>query len=246
MKTNNRHKAKAFLGAASVLLVALVFAACRYNVSNDATPTPKYTVSFSVDGKGTLKAKAEGFMETEISPMVVEKGKTITFTATAVDSLPQIEKWELNGKAVNGTEATYTLTVTEDADVKVSFRILYEFVDIPEATIIGAAPDCTLPTTKPHLYKGVFTEGRTVKLSSYRLGKTPATYKLWKEVYDWACRKDYTFVNPGAKGSTGNKSNDDPVTYINWRDCIVWCNAYTQMKAEGESDAEKAKPMLPC
>ena len=75
MKTNNKHKAKAFLGAASVLLVALVFAACRYNVSNDATPTPKYTVSFSVDGKGTLKAKAEGFLETEISPMVVEKGK---------------------------------------------------------------------------------------------------------------------------------------------------------------------------
>ena len=238
MKTNNSHKAKAFLGAASALLVALVFAACRYNVSNDATPTPKYTVSFSVDGKGTLKAKAEGFLETEISPMVVEKGKTITFTATAVDSLHQIEKWELNGKAVNGTADTYTLTVTEDADVKVIFRILYEFVDIPAATIIGAEPDCTLPATQTDLYKGVFTQGRTVKLSSYRLGKTPVTYKLWKEVYDWACRKDYTFVNPGAKGSTGNKSNDDPVTYINWRDCIVWCNAYTQMKAEGESDAE--------
>ena len=241
MKTNNRHKAKAFLGAASALLIALIVPACRYNVSNDAPP--KYTVSFYVVSgsvTNTLKAATEGFLETEISPMKVEKGKTVTFTAIAAPSR-QIEKWELNGKEVNGTADTYTLTVTEDATVKVFFKILYEFEEIPEATITGVASDFSFSNPEyNHLYQGVFIPGRTVKLSSYKIGKTSVTYKLWKEVYDWAGEKGYKFSNEGRKGSgkSGSGSEEEPVTVINWRDCIVWCNAYTQMKAEGEADTE--------
>ena len=71
-------------------------------------------------------------------------------------------------------------------------------------------------------------------MKPYKLGKTEVTYKLWKEVYDWATQpaNGYKFANAGVKGKDGSGSENEPVTKVNWRDCIVWCNAYTQMKAE--------------
>ena len=101
----------------------------------------------------------------------------------------------------------------------------------PTTGIEGVDPDYTLPYTDER-WKGVFIAGRKVKLSPYKLGKTEVTYKLWKEVYDEAVKAEngYKFANAGQKGSSGTGSEDEPVTTISWRDCIVWCNAYTQIK----------------
>lgn len=97
----------------------------------------------------------------------------------------------------------------------------------PAAGIVGMDPAYTLPGTGNYL-KGVFVAGRKVKLSPYKLCKTEVTYKLWKEVHDWATGHGYTFANPGVKGSNGSGSEDEPVTKVNWYDCIIWCNAYTE------------------
>ena len=101
----------------------------------------------------------------------------------------------------------------------------------PAAGITGMDPKYPLPGTDDY-WKGVFRAGRKVKLSPYKLGKTEVTYKLWKEVYDEAVKPEhgYVFANAGQKGSSGTGSEDEPVTTISWRDCIVWCNAYTQIK----------------
>ncbi|MGI5172091.1 SUMF1/EgtB/PvdO family nonheme iron enzyme [Treponema sp. OMZ 840] len=103
------------------------------------------------------------------------------------------------------------------------------FVHIPEVTITGKNPAYELPGSEDY-WKGVFIQGRTVKLSAYALLKTEVPYSLWKEVYDWAVRPEngYTFANEGKKGSDGSGSDNEPVTKVSWRDCIVWCNAYTQ------------------
>ncbi|MBP7901447.1 MAG: SUMF1/EgtB/PvdO family nonheme iron enzyme [Spirochaetes bacterium] len=62
------------------------------------------------------------------------------------------------------------------------------------------------------------------------MGETEVTYQLWKEVYDWAIANGYTFSNPGVKGNgeAAAKTTQHPVTTINWRDSIVWCNALTE------------------
>ena len=102
----------------------------------------------------------------------------------------------------------------------------------PANGIAGVAPGCTLPGTGAY-WKGVFIDGRKVKLSPYKLGKTEVTYKLWKEVYDEAVKDEngYKFANAGQKGSDGTVNDEEqPVTMVSWRDCIVWCNAYTQIK----------------
>ena len=88
--------------------------------------------------------------------------------------------------------------------------------------------------TKEFSFKG------EVKLSLYAIAKYELTYRLWKEVYDWAIKNAYTFANKGIEGSEGmegdnaTESKNLPVTKISWRDAIVWCNAYTQMKNDGD------------
>ena len=107
----------------------------------------------------------------------------------------------------------------------------------PVNGITGVVPAYTLPETGI-FYNGVFIAGRKVKLSPYKLGKIEVTYKLWKEVYDWAVKSGsgYTFPNAGRKGSDGTGSDEEPVTMISWLDCIVWCNAYTEMTKGSESE----------
>ena len=122
----------------------------------------------------------------------------------------------------------------------------------PAAGITGMNPTYTLPGTADE-WKGVFRAGRKVKLSPYKLGKTEVPYEVWYEVRTWAETKGYTFANKGLEGWDGSgggggsypnytnigksptANKNHPVTMISWRDCIVWCNAYTQkIKGEGE------------
>ncbi|EMB27421.1 formylglycine-generating enzyme family protein [Treponema denticola] len=122
---------------------------------------------------------------------------------------------------------------------------------IPPTT--GIAPEYPLPGSEDW-WKGVFIKDRKVKLSPYKLGKTEVTYEVWHEVLTWAVNNGYTFANKGKEGSNGGvgaapteEGKKEPVTYVSWRDCIVWCNAYTE-KTKGadtecvyrESDASGA------
>ena len=137
MKTNkNNKKSHAFRGAAAlitaaILMAALLFTACPNNAGDSGsgnsgggggTPVSKYAVNFGVEGTGgTLKAKADGVTETETSPITVQKGKTVTFTATP-EAGYAVKEWKVDGAVVTGnTSNTYTCTVTKAVTVKVSF-----------------------------------------------------------------------------------------------------------------------------
>ena len=83
---------------------------------------PKHGVTFSVEGTGgTLKAKADGVEETAKSPISIEQGKKVTFTAEP--AAPYVVKeWKVDGTVVTGnTSNSYTHTVTAAVDVKVIF-----------------------------------------------------------------------------------------------------------------------------
>ena len=119
-----------------------------------------------------------------------------------------------------------------------SFEDAGDFVKIipPVNGIIGVAPDYPLPGNEAW-WKGVFIAGRTVKLSPYMIGKTEVTYELWYSVLKWNTDngKGYVFANAGREGSHGtdgalptDEGKKEPVTMISWRDCVVWCNAYTE------------------
>ncbi len=81
---------------------------------------------------------------------------------------------------------------------------------------------------------GVHDDGSATVSSDYWVCDTEVTYELWYKVYQWAISNGYSFSNQGREGNDGiigaepTNAKYEPVTAINWRDSIVWCNALTE------------------
>jgi formylglycine-generating enzyme required for sulfatase activity len=72
-------------------------------------------------------------------------------------------------------------------------------------------------------------------ISAFYIGETEITYELWYAVRTWAESNDYIFpANTGREGNDGTDgaaptgAEREPVTYVSWRDAVVWCNAYSE------------------
>ncbi|MDH5721396.1 MAG: SUMF1/EgtB/PvdO family nonheme iron enzyme [Spirochaetia bacterium] len=76
---------------------------------------------------------------------------------------------------------------------------------------------------------------------AFFLGETEVTYELWSAVLSWAQTEEpagsgtradggelYSFANQGYMGDGSNGTPQHPVTYINWRDAMVFSNALTE------------------
>ncbi len=89
-------------------------------------------------------------------------------------------------------------------------------------------PGGTFPT-------GTDDQGGSQTISAFWIGETEVTYELWGAIYTWAASHGYTFANPGRQGGDDVTltdpvgTNQDPVTEINWRDAMVWCNAASEL-----------------
>jgi formylglycine-generating enzyme required for sulfatase activity len=77
-------------------------------------------------------------------------------------------------------------------------------------------------------------------VEGFWMGETEVTYEMWYKVYLWAtatAANKYTFANKGVEGSSGTAgaipkttgAHAQPVTTVNWRDAMVWCNAASEM-----------------
>ena len=224
-----------------------------YFKEKEGTPITKYEVTVSAGSNGKVTVAPEIPADKKVA-----KGQELTITATA-NSGYVVDKWTISGSSFeSGSGAAGSITakvkVTANTTVNVTFKPEggtpppppippasgpYDFVEIspPAVGITGMDPTYTLPGTEDD-WKGVFRAGRKVKLSPYKLGKTEVPYKLWKEVYDWATQpaNGYKFAHAGVKGKDGSGSEEEPVTSVSWRDCIVWCNAYTQKMNSTDTD----------
>mgnify|MGYP000966521419 CR=1 FL=1 len=133
-RTHNKKKRGAALIIAAVLTLALLFTACPNNAGGSKPeptppPVPKYKVELDHTIGGNVK----------VTPALPEDGMAaenteFTFTATPLGGY-RLEKWELNGTEVNGTKPTYTLKVTANAQVKVSFKRNSEPLSMRSVTI---------------------------------------------------------------------------------------------------------------
>jgi formylglycine-generating enzyme required for sulfatase activity len=83
---------------------------------------------------------------------------------------------------------------------------------------------------------GTDNEGSDTIDDAYWIGETEVTYELWSTVYEWAVNGTgsaigegaYTFANQGIMGDGTGDTNQHPVTTINWRSAMAWCNALTE------------------
>lgn len=69
----------------------------------------------------------------------------------------------------------------------------------------------------------------SVSLSAFRIGEYEVTYVLWSEVKAYADAHGYV-MNDANMGDNINTTPAHPATYMRWKDCLAWCNAYSQMK----------------
>lgn len=92
---------------------------------------------------------------------------------------------------------------------------------------------------------GTNDEGVATVANAYWIGETEVTYELWSVVYDWAVNGtggatgegQYVFANEGGRGAYSSGSSyvpypsgheTHPVTFVDWNDAMVWCNAMTE------------------
>ncbi len=114
-----------------------------------------------------------------------------------------------------------------------------KFVTVHPVKVVGKAVGIDNPSytnTIGDKYAGEFVADRTVTISPFTIAETELTYGLWKDVRDWGAGNGY-FMTLGRCGSHGGDDANQPVTMVSWQDAIVWCNAYTEMKAAEAKEA---------
>ena len=121
-----KHKKKgaALVTAALIVLTlgaALVFTACPNNAGGSKPePTPPPVTKYKVELDRTIGGNVKVTPALSENGMVAEN-TVLTFTAEPLQGY-DLEKWELDGTAVNGTALTYTLKVTANTQVFVFFK----------------------------------------------------------------------------------------------------------------------------
>jgi formylglycine-generating enzyme required for sulfatase activity len=63
-------------------------------------------------------------------------------------------------------------------------------------------------------------------VSGFWMDEMEVTGAQWAEVYHWALTNEYTFLPFADAGET----NQQPAQLMNWLDCVLWCNARSQME----------------
>jgi formylglycine-generating enzyme required for sulfatase activity len=198
-------------------ILSFVFAAADNDeIDADVTATidgseVTANVSFGTDVTALVPAITipEGASVTPASGEAQDFTDPVTYTVTAGDDSTQDYTVTVT---IAAPQAGYKETYTADG---VSFDMAY----VPGGL--------TFPI-------GTNDYGNATVDNAYWIADTEVTYELWHALYTWATGNGYTFANDGREGDDGTDgaaptgADQEPVTYISWRDSMVWCNALTE------------------
>ncbi|MGP1445890.1 formylglycine-generating enzyme family protein [Treponema sp.] len=185
----------------------------------------------------TITIKSGGHVQLAADPKIT-KPYGVTWRAIKDDAKAKITcdqgyvfaAWKKD--SADGSKLSDSDTFEKDTEVYATTQAVPVSigVKVPAATITGHDPVYALPKkdSSDILWRGVFPNGRTVNLNEYTIGKYEVTVQLWKPVYEWAKENGYKFEYDEEEKEY-NRDNQ-PMTNVSWRDCITWCNAYTEMK----------------
>lgn len=219
-----------------ILSSIFLLSACRHDVKTKKQKRAAYTVNFKAGEHGTVTAEINGRI---FKGGAVKENSVIIFTAYPKDCF-KVKSW--NGAEQDGNNFSKAkFTVKKNAEISVEFEAMENMKTvIPSGSSESVGYGDTL-TGKWRIYKNGIPYLMNTKVNSYAVSNCEITYKLWKEVYDWALNNGYTFANEGSKGGTkqGKYKKDshneaEPVTMVSWRDAVVWCNAYTEKTMGGD------------
>ncbi len=84
--------------------------------------------------------------------------------------------------------------------------------------------------------KKVERVSRKTEISEFNMSLHEISYEKYKKVYDWGLANGYQFLKTGKMGAHNkNKQNvkhtpQEPVFGVSWYDCVLWCNAASEME----------------
>ena len=204
--------------------------------------------NFIITGSGDAIA-VTGVSLNYSSIEIAEGGFSKQLTATVEPSNASSKEisWESNNVTI--AEVTSSGLVTSKALGTAMIEVSTldgGFTDTCEVTIISnpntLSIDSGMTTFDMYCVEGKTfptgtSDGGEATVGDYWIGVSEVTYELWYKVRHWAensASPSYTFVNKGREGNDGGDGDSptgaaqEPVTYINWRDAIIWCNALTE------------------
>jgi formylglycine-generating enzyme required for sulfatase activity len=161
----------------------------------------------------------------EICKMKRRLQKTLFTAVLLLAALEMIFMACTNPAGSGDDETPFTITVG-------ALGLDYMFKQVPAGTVNVNVDyfDKNAPS------KGPFSDAAAlnVSISAFYIGETEIPYELWHAVRTWAGSNGYSFANEGMEGNDGTEgaapteAKLEPVTYISWRDAVVWCNAYSE------------------
>lgn len=197
------------------------------SIDNSSTDYNLYT--FGLTGTGVEQVATPSFTPNGGTDLTTTQSVTIE-CATSGATI----RYTTDGSAPSQTVGTVysgAISVDKTTTVKaIAYKVGMADSDIGSAAFIFPVVFAMIdvPTT------GItfnFNDTKLVELSPFKMANTETSYGLWSEVYDWAVLNSYTFANAGSPGYNGTNGANEPVVNVNWRDCIVWCNAYSEKNA---------------
>lgn len=194
--------------------VAVSFSGLTANGTSGAVTTTQLTLNFDVEPVGLALG--------DITVTGATKGTLSGSGTTRTLAISDITIVDGQTVAVGLTSPT-GYSISPASKTVAVYRNYREMVSVPGGTF----------TQKP-------TSGNTFShaITGFKMAKYEVTYDLWHAVYQWAIANGYYFANAGREGQDGTdgaaptSAKYEPVTMINWRDAIVWCNAYSQMEGK--------------
>lgn len=240
-----------------IILAAAVSAAC-FLVPEDTLPRdnpvdPGNPITFKDITSYGFTSEAHSELSSDVTGTI--DGTDITVAVPySTDVTALVASFTTNSDSVTvGGSEQVSGTTPNDFTTPVTYRVIADdssYQDYTVTVTTGVAGDkdlysaggvsfimayvpggLTFPT-------GIDDVGNATVDDAYWIAETEVTYELWYKVHGWALLNGYTFANPGTEGHDGTitdpegasptTADQEPVTTVNWRDSMVWCNALTE------------------
>lgn len=148
--------------------------------------------------------------------------------------------------ACNVAEPSDMISGVETDETEIEQEVAHQDEPIPEpSSISGIIPAFNMVFVPAGTYTvplggALYDERRGIPDSieatgGFYIAETEVTFELWYAVREWALDNGYN-LTPGKEGSRGRvheaptEDNQHPVTYVNWRNTVLWCNALSEME----------------
>jgi formylglycine-generating enzyme required for sulfatase activity len=200
-----------------------------------ANPGLTYSYCMDIDqgtaggATGSITVWAYNFAETTLS----YAGYAMQFSSFGVPSVSSLKPFFMAGP-YGDTNYGVVKVGGPNGTIQTSGVSSQDFSSPVEYTVVSN--DGNYYRTYTVTVKPGIAEEYSPGVASFSIAQTETTYGLWSVVYAWGGTHGYTFANAGRAGSSGgyydsNPSlrNQIPVTGINWRDAMIWCNAASEM-----------------